>query len=320
MMNQLVKDESVFANAYFDELFKQEKQNKRRSQPVDNHEGPINEDGATKHEHVKDTNGFNQSFYKSILVRAKLLLIRKDQKDKTKSEHSNIEKPTLGIPVKCKSKIDNECKVPSISRSESIRHANSSQAGKSYAKIVTSEILEVKCSPDRPLPGRPGVLSQAERLLCGLDCDEVSAGIILASGKTVKNIEYMRHLRVTHIVNTAARDVWLPEEKMSNLGVELFQFHVDDVPTANISPYFRSAAQFLAQALQPGGLVVVNCLVGFSRSATVVTAALMINNQWTAHTALTKLRRSRPVKPNMGFMVQLVTLETQLREEGLQLQ
>jgi len=317
MMSPHVRDESIVANEYFDELFKQ---SKRRSKPIDKYEGLIEEDDVSKHEDVKDVNRFNQSFYKSILARAKQLLIRKDQKDKTKSEHATVEKHTIGVPVMCKSKVDNECKVSSISRSASIRQANSCEQEKSYAKIVTSEILEVKCPPDRPLPGKPGVQSQAERLLSVLDCDEVSAGVILASGKTVKNIEYIRYLRVTHIINTAARDVWLPEEKLSNLGVKLFQFHVDDVPTANISPYFRSAAQFIAQALQSEGLVVVNCLVGFSRSATVVTAALMINNKWTARTALSLLRRSRPVKPNMGFMAQLVTLESELRKEGFQLQ
>ena len=36
------------------------------------------------------------------------------------------------------------------------------------------------------------------------------------------------------------RDVWLPTEKLSNMGVEVFQFHVDDVPSANIAPFFRS--------------------------------------------------------------------------------
>ena len=35
------------------------------------------------------------------------------------------------------------------------------------------------------------------------------------------------------------RDVWLPNEKLSNMGVEVFQFHVDDVPSANIAPFFR---------------------------------------------------------------------------------
>ena len=57
---------------------------------------------------------------------------------------------------------------------------------------------------------------------------------------------------VTHIINTASRDVWLPVEKLSNLGVKLIQFHVDDIPTANISAYFTASANFLAQAMESG--------------------------------------------------------------------
>ena len=41
------------------------------------------------------------------------------------------------------------------------------------------------------------------------------------------------------VIALFCRDVWLPTEKLSNMGVEVFQFHVDDVPSANIAPFFR---------------------------------------------------------------------------------
>ena len=143
--------------------------------------------------------------------------------------------------------------------------------------------------------------------------------VLLASGKTAKNVSYLRDLGVTHIINTASRDVWLPVEKLTNLGLDIFQFHVDDVPGANISAYFPAVAAFLSKALSEGGLVVVNCLVGFSRSATVLAAVLMINKHWSLARSLKKLRQSRPVKPNMGFMVQLLNLEQQLKNKGVNL-
>ena len=193
---------------------------------------------------------------------------------------------------------------------------NNSQSLKKCAEVLASEILEVECNPVRLSPGRTELQSPTERMICGLDCDEVLPGIILASGKAVKNFSYMSELGVTHIVNTASRDVWLPVEKLSNLGVEMFQFHVDDVPSANISPYFRPVAEFVARATQAGGLLVINCLVGLSRSATVLTAALMINNKWTVKKALQKLRTRRPVKPNLGFLIQLISLEMQILQDG----
>lgn len=76
---------------------------------------------------------------------------------------------------------------------------------------------------------------------------------------------------------------------------------------------------FCVVASSEGGLVVVNCLVGLSRSATVLTAALMINQHWSVARSLRKLRQSRPVKPNIGFMVQLLSLEQQLAKSGVHL-
>jgi len=194
-----------------------------------------------------------------------------------------------------------------------------SKSPREVAEEVRNDILEVCCATSRCMPGHNDALSSMERIELGLDCDEVIPGIILSTGKTVKNVPYMRRLGVTHIINTASRDVWLPVEKLSNLGVEMFQFHVDDVPSANLTPYFRPAADFVARVVKAGGLLVINCLVGLSRSATVLTAAIMINNQWSVKRALKKLRQSRPVKPNLGFMSQLLALEQTLRDQGVKL-
>ena len=177
--------------------------------------------------------------------------------------------------------------------------------------------MRVCCDVYRPLPGRSQYLSLSQRLEIGLDCDEVLPRLILANGNTVKNVQFIKELGVTHILNTATRDVWLPVEKLTNLGVKIFQFHVDDVSSANISPYFHPAADFISSALTtPGGLVVINCLVGLSRSATVLTAALMITKRWSLVKTLKQIRQSRNVKPNLGFMIQLMKLEQNLRSNG----
>lgn len=83
----------------------------------------------------------------------------------------------------------------------------------------------------------------------------------------------------------------------------------------------------------------INCLVGFSRSASVLIAALMIVRHWTLAHAFRALRLRRQVwteawvmfwkcsgddwcifaqvKPNVGFMAQLLTLEIQLTQQGI---
>ena len=49
----------------------------------------------------------------------------------------------------------------------------------------------------------------------------------------------MSMIAITIMTMRHHRDVWLQTEKLSNMGVELFQFHVDDLPSANIAPFFR---------------------------------------------------------------------------------
>ena len=315
--------EANFANRSFDKLFREEKEIRKRSQSVISVKECENNDVVVVNNDLDevDVSVFHQVFYSNIIARAKLLLQRKDKTEEIKGENPISIKTHSKRTLHRNSHLREKCLESKVSRSQSARKATEKTCPtvKESAENLTAEILELHCVPDRALPGKPFVLSHAERLVCGLDCDQVLPGVILASGKTVKNFAYMSQLRVTHIINTASRDVWLPVEKLSNLGVEMFQFHVDDVPSANIAPYFRPAADFVARATQAGGLLVINCLVGLSRSATVLAAALMINNKWTAKRSLKIMRNMRPVKPNMGFMVQLLTLETQLRGEGIDL-
>ena len=136
--------------------------------------------------------------------------------------------------------------IPAPRRQEAVRAEQRSQAAevrgpslREAAAAAREAALRVVPPERRPLPGRVEELGPGERLALGLDCDEVLPGLLLANGRTVKAVGYLRELRVTHVINTASRDVWLPSEKLSNIGIDLFQFHVDDVPSANIAPFFR---------------------------------------------------------------------------------
>ena len=57
----------------------------------------------------------------------------------------------------------------------------------------------------------------------------------------------------------------------------------------------------------------VCCQMGVSRSAACVLAYLMINRDMDAASALGLLRRRRDVRPNDGFLEQLVALDTDLQ-------
>ena len=57
----------------------------------------------------------------------------------------------------------------------------------------------------------------------------------------------------------------------------------------------------------------VSCQMGVSRSASCVMAFLMVHRDMTAMEALTTMRRCRDVRPNDGFLRQLIALDTDLR-------
>jgi len=301
--NSFTVFESKQANSCFDRLFRAEKEDARKSVIVD----ADTEVNSTVNKEAAKNDLFNQIFYANILSRARELLVRKEQRPQNleADEDSYLENKTLP-------KSDNSEKHKNEIPSRPKRVTKQSEPGKTLAQQLLADILTIECNPIRTLPGRPDVQTTFDRLAIGLDCDEVLPGVILASGKTVKNVAYMRELGITHIINTANRDVWLPLEKLSNLGVQIFQFHVDDVPSAKIAPFFRPVAEFVAEVKKSGGMLVINCLVGLSRSATVLAAAMMINNKWSARRSLEMLRWKREIKPNLGFLGQLLTLEKEL--------
>lgn len=85
-----------------------------------------------------------------------------------------------------------------------------------------------------------------------------------------------------------------------------------DVPQTRISIHFQEAADFIEAALSSGGRVLVHCMVGLSRSATMVLAFLMIKRGLSLEQAATCVRRHREVRPNDGFLRQLLELEFSL--------
>ena len=91
---------------------------------------------------------------------------------------------------------------------------------------------------------------------------------------------------------------------------------VDDHPMSNISRFFGRTTDFIEEGLMRGnGLVVVNCVMGWSRSATVVAAYLMMKKGMSSAEALQTIRQSRPIRPNPGFLQQLADHENLLNKK-----
>lgn len=153
--------------------------------------------------------------------------------------------------------------------------------------------------------------------------DEVFPGVHLGDRGAAKNTFYLKKAGVTHVLNTAEGTrqglVDTNQNFYRPFGIKYKGLKLLDVAQTNIAMYFSEVAEFIDEALQSGGKVLVNCLMGMSRSSTCVLAYLMLRQNMTAVEALTSVRRFREVRPNDGFLRQLADLDNKLRRERGQL-
>ncbi|XP_059078377.1 dual specificity protein phosphatase 3-like isoform X2 [Tigriopus californicus] len=177
------------------------------------------------------------------------------------------------------------------------------------------------------------------RLERGIDCDPVffssdhydqhyihhqsSALILIGNLGAARNTFYLKKVGVTHVLNTAEGSRMGTVDTNQNyykpFGIKYKGLKLLDVAQTNISMYFNEVADFIDDAVRSGGQVLVNCLMGMSRSSTCVIAYLMLKQNMTAVQALTEVRRHRDVRPNDGFLRQLADLDNKLRRERGQL-
>jgi len=177
---------------------------------------------------------------------------------------------------------------------------------------LIDSIVHTRTREHRAMPGFKSATDYDERRFMRVDCDKVYDGIILGNGDTICNMDYLKGIGVTHVLNTAERHVEVNPAKYPCYGIQYYGFHVDDLPEANISRYFHTTTAFIDKAVRSGGLVMVNCYMGWSRSATCVAAYLMMKHNMKATKALELIRQNRSIRPNAGFLQQLADLENTL--------
>lgn len=113
---------------------------------------------------------------------------------------------------------------------------------------------------------------------------------------------------MTHILNVTTMAMEDFTEKFTYKHV-----FVTDVPETNIVEKFDECFAFINTARQSGGCVLVHCMAGVSRSASVVIGYLMKFNNMNFTTAFEHVKQQRPcICPNEGFVRQLKELDKQL--------
>ncbi len=138
--------------------------------------------------------------------------------------------------------------------------------------------------------------------------------LYLGGHGSVNNVENLKRLKITHVLNMAQELDLDPEEYMSQHQIKLVNIQAKDARNYNIRSDFDKAFYFIDSALQEqNGRIVINCARGISRSATIVIAYMMFRFNMSLNEAHNIVTRLRPhVRPNSNFRRQLEQFEHEL--------
>mmetsp|Transcript_14244 Transcript_14244/g.30515 ORF Transcript_14244/g.30515 Transcript_14244/m.30515 type:complete len:174 (+) Transcript_14244:262-783(+) len=160
--------------------------------------------------------------------------------------------------------------------------------------------------PEQP-PSRPK-LPPSQRALLGW-ADEILPDLWLG-GAEAASVVSLDGRNVTHVVNTTSH-LDLPPERFVTLRVPV-EDSTQDAP--KLGSHLGKACAFIEDALQKRGVVLVHCMAGRSRSASIVIAYCMKVLGIGYDEALAKVKTSRPIiQPNTGFIQELRKLENSLQ-------
>ncbi|TRM68074.1 hypothetical protein BD626DRAFT_480698 [Schizophyllum amplum] len=132
-----------------------------------------------------------------------------------------------------------------------------------------------------------------------VSADEIIPGqVFLGNLSAALSLEYRQQHGITHVLSVC------PEYEPTKR--DHMMIPVDDTEYDDLLVHLPRGCDFIQAALDDGGKVLVHCVMGVSRSTTVLAAYLMRLRRCTPAEALSFIKSARPrVRPNYGFLRQL---------------
>ena len=129
-------------------------------------------------------------------------------------------------------------------------------------------------------------------------------------GDQARNEVVMTTIGITHIVNISEHTNAFPHK------IKYLRLPLDDMVSTNLSQHFHETFEFIHDALEDKGCVLIHCNLGISRSSTIMLAYLMKSRKWTLLQAYKLLKSVRvAASPNSGFLRQLSEWELEVLGE-----
>lgn len=142
------------------------------------------------------------------------------------------------------------------------------------------------------------------------DISQITPNLYVGNVSTATNRELLKETGITHIINILSH-------KFEPYPGDFEYLHVSayDMPDQDLTYNFPLTNLFIRNALKHGGKVYIHCMMGVSRSVTILLAYLMTQTNKSINTILEDVRLTRPIaNPNPGFITQLTSFRSNTRK------
>ncbi|KAH8075852.1 protein-tyrosine phosphatase-like protein [Cristinia sonorae] len=152
-------------------------------------------------------------------------------------------------------------------------------------------------------------LKRDEGFAFGPSASQIAPQLYLSNFFYAKSVQAMSADGITHVVSILESKPAYPPFLKGTLHIPLM-----DTSDTDILQHLEATTAFIKAAIEesPNNNVLVHCLMGISRSATVVCAYLVATTSMSADETIDFVREKRPIVcPNLGFRRQLETYSLQ---------
>uniref|UniRef100_A0A8C8LV48 Dual specificity phosphatase 16 n=1 Tax=Oncorhynchus tshawytscha TaxID=74940 RepID=A0A8C8LV48_ONCTS len=137
--------------------------------------------------------------------------------------------------------------------------------------------------------------------------------LYLGCQRDVLNKEVMQQNEIAYVLNasnTCPKPDYIPES-------HFLRVPVNDSFCEKILPWLDRSVEFIEKAKASNACVLVHCLAGISRSATIAIAYIMTRMDMSLDEAYRFVKEKRPtISPNFNFLGQLLDFEKKIKTPG----
>ena len=137
--------------------------------------------------------------------------------------------------------------------------------------------------------------------------DEILPGIFLGGCHDASNLEGLRAKGITHILNVADDVINYHPDHFTYLRLDVKDYGMDE----GMGRVFCQGLEFVQHATGP---VLIHCMMGVNRSATMTVVVAMVLRSWTLREAFEHVEKCRPmVSPMEDNQRELIKYEKKIR-------